>query len=287
MSAVYGHKNVVEFRTHQLKPFKQLFDSIKNKLPDTSFLFTKTGLKIAQYDAATTFLVDVRLDADNFEHYYFDESSGKTVHDINLSAAHLNQVFKCVTKDDTIFAFWFTENPTEVTVMFENDKKNETRKFEIPVQNPDEDIQLGQIDNLEGYEYSLSMPSADLNRICKELKTMECEKVQILHDRSSLYFKSNPRKNSTSTVKTTIVRKGSIGGEETTTKFDKVPEREGSIYSDTFKFSTLYEFSKSQSGGDNKIVRIYLKNNEPLILHYEIGTLGEMHVALATYADLN
>lgn len=283
---LYDRHNVVEFRTNQLKPFKQLFDSIKNKLPDTSILFSSSEMKILQLDGAQTFLVDVRLHGDNFEHFYCNPSGESEMIDINLSANHLNRVFKCVTNGDNLFIFTYAHGSDVVTIRFENEKKSEIRTFQIPIQNPDDDIRLGQIEDLDSYQYTCTMPSVDLVRICKELKNMECEKVQITHDGEQLQFINNPGAKSNGGVKTSIIRQATttnVEGEMTTV-FNKIPE-EPSLYSDTFKFSTLYDFSKSQSGGENKIVMIYLKTGEAMVLHYEIGTLGDMNIALAEYND--
>ena len=42
----YDNNNVVEFRTTQCRPFKILFDALKENMPDVSIYFTKEGLKI-------------------------------------------------------------------------------------------------------------------------------------------------------------------------------------------------------------------------------------------------
>lgn len=285
----YCSDSVVEFRTHQIKAFKQLFDSIKHKLPDTSLLFHQDCMKIMQLDAANTFLVNVNLDGNEFEHYYCnpDVQNGEDVIDINVSAVHLNQVFKCITKDDTIFVFIYRRGPdggNSIQIVFENSLKSEKRTFDIPIQNPDEENPVGEMNNdIYDYEYSLTMPSADLVRICRELKAMDCEKVRITHDGKTLQFNSN------GFVKASIVRHGAVSDHDAhELKFTKLPDDENrGIYRDTFKFSTLYEFSKSHAGGDSKIVKILLNTDSPLILCYEIGTLGDMNIALASLVAAN
>ena len=290
-SARFSANSVVEIETTQIKPFKQLFDSIKNKLPDTSLLFNQESMQILQLDSASTFLVDVRLHGENFEHFYCAPHDAN-FKEINLSAGHLNQVFKNVTNGDTRLVLYYEDRSDYVTIILENSSKSEHRTFEVPIQNPQDDILLGEMKEFDQYGYALSMPSADLVRICRELKNMECEKVQITHDRRALRFVSNPGSTNNGNVKTSIVRIGTLAldgdavdADIETTLFTKVPTDGHSIYSGTFKFATLYEFSKSQSGGENKIVRIFLQIDEPMILHYEIGTLGELKVGLAAYVE--
>lgn len=271
---IHSRQSIVEFRTNQIRPFKALFDSIKNKLPDTSLIFTPHGMRITQMDSIMSFLVDVDLDGEEFEHYYCkpDITNGEQAVEINLSALHLNQVFKAVTKDDTIFTFIYQKNNDDtVHISFSNEQKDETREYEIRLQTPDEDTRMGELAD-ENYQYVLTMPSADLVRICRDLKTLECEQVQIKHDGKSLQF------TTTGNIKATISREG--------TKLDnseglKFLTESKAVYCQSFKFSTLHDFSKCHSGSDSRIVKILL-NEVYLVLQYEIGSLGKMQIAIAS-----
>lgn len=273
----YSSDSLVEFRTNQIRPFKALFDSIKNNLPDTSIFCTPEGIKILQLDGAGNFLVNVHLDGENFEHYFCQpgDDSEKKIIEVNLSTIHLNQAFKSVTNDDNLFRFIYERNSDVVRVEFSSDKKSECRFYEIPIQNPDEDIRIGEIAETQEFPYCLTMPCADLQRICRDFKTQGCDKITISHDGESLKFTSK------GSVKATIVRSGSKTDKEGFVKFIKCPE--GATYSDVFKFSTLNEFSKCQSGGDSKIVKILLSQGDPIVLYFEIGTLGTMAVAIAPH----
>jgi hypothetical protein len=115
------------------------------------------------------------------------------------------------------------------------------------------------------------MPSADLVRICRDLKTLECEQVQIKHDGRTLQFTTNGN------IKATISREGTKLGN---TDGLKLISRSSGIYCRSFKFSTLHDFSKCHSGSDSRIVKILL-NDVHMVLQYEIGSLGKMRIAIA------
>jgi proliferating cell nuclear antigen PCNA len=270
---------IVEFRTNQIRPFKTLFDSIKNNLPDTSIFFDKTGIKIMQVDALKTFLVNVRLERENFEYFYCepDISSGLSTIELNISTVHLNQTFKSTTNDDNILRFIYEKNSDTVQIIISSDKKLEERVYDIPIQNPDESVQIGEISGTSNFPYSLTMPCADLQRICRDFKNLSSDKISITHDGENLKF------SCLGTIKSTINRRGKSEKSDDSVHFAKTPK--DSTYSDVFKFSTLNEFSKCQSGGESKIVRILLKQGEPIVLHFEIGTLGEMSVAIAPHIE--
>lgn len=280
----HGENNVVEFTTSQIKPIKQLFEGIKNKLPDTGLLFDATRMKIMQIDTARTFLVDVKLEGENFEHYYCDPSRCGNDHiEIGLNAETINSVFKSLTKDDTILTFSYKYQDNHVNITFHNSKKAETKSFDIAIQvaDPNDEFKEISAEDLESYEYFMSMPTADLSGICKALKNIDCEIVRIKHDGSTLTFKSE------GVTPTRIIREGTIGtsqGAQDSEKlvFTRLPDDGSGPYSGQFKFSTFHEFTKSQGNGDNKIVQIMLKKNAAIILHYKIGDLGEMYIAMAS-----
>ena len=274
---IHSRQSIVEFRTNQIRPFKALFDSIKNKLPDTSLIFTPKGMRITQMDNIMSFLVDVDLDGEEFEHYYCkpDVSNGEQVVEINLSALHLNQVFKAVTKDDTIFTFIYQKNNNDtVQITFSNEQKDETREYEIRIQTADDELRMAELDQVD-YKYVLTMPSADLVRICRDLKTLECEQVQIKHDGRSLQFTTN------GSIKATISREGTkLGGSDGLKFLTTEDGDDHGVYCRSFKFSTLHDFSKCHSGSDSRIVKILL-NDIHMVLQYEIGSLGKMSIAIA------
>jgi proliferating cell nuclear antigen PCNA len=285
---IYDDNNIVEFRTSQIKPIKQLFECIKNKIPETSLLFDGSQFKILQVDTARTFMVDVRLDGENFEHYYCNLDGGMDNIEININVSEINPIFKSVNKDDTVFTFYYKRNSSHVNIIFHNTVKKETKSFEISIQNPettdDEDtVEIAQ-DNLDSYEYVISMPSSDLTGICKTLKNIGCTEINILHDYETLKFISLLPNNRTAC----ITREGTrYGGDVDATKslvFTKLPDSIDDVgpYSETFIFSIFSEFCRSHGSGDDKIVEILCTKDQPLILHYEIGDLGEMYIALAT-----
>ena len=274
---VYSNKSFVEFRTNQIKPVKSIFDAIKNNLPDTTIFFSPEGLKILQLDGTGNFLVNVSLDGVNFEHYYCDPDTenGEDTVTVNLSAIQLNNIFKNVKTDDNMLAFYYEKDSDNVRLIFSSEKKSETRTYTISTQHIEDDIQFGEIEGTEHFPYCLSLPCSDLQGICRDFKNSQCEKITISHDGQKLIFSGQGP-----AIEARIERSGQ--------NTDKTPsDGDASTYSDVFKFSTLNEFSKCQSGGESKIVKMYLSQGEPIVLHFEVGTLGDMEVAIAAHISVD
>ena len=272
---IYSENSYVEFRTNQIKPVKSIFDAIKNNLPDTTIFFSSEGMKILQLDGTGNFLVNVRLYGDRFEHYFCDPDTDEQNVSVNLSAIQLNNIFKNVKTDDNMFAFIYEKNSDEVKLIFSSDKKSEVRTYTISTQHTEDDIQFGEIEGTEDFPYCLSLPCSDLQGICRDFKNSQCEKITISHDGKKLVFSGmGPA------IETSIERSGQ--------STDKTPhDGANTTYSDVFKFSTLNEFSKCQAGGESKIVKIYLSQGEPIVLHFEVGTLGDMDVAIAAHIPVD
>lgn len=274
---VYSDHSFVEFRTTQIKPIKSIFDAIKNNLPDTTIFFSSEGMKILQLDGTGCFLVNVNLYGENFEHYYCnpDTENGESTVTVNLSAIQLNNIFKNVKTDDNMMAFYYEKESDDVHLIFSSEKKSEVRTYTISTQHIEDDIQFGEIEGTENFPYCLSLPCSDLQGICRDFKNSQCEKITISHDGQKLLFSGQGP-----AISSRIERSGQ--------NTDKTPSGDDeSTYSDVFKFSTLNEFSKCQSGGESKIVKIYLSQGEPIVLHFEVGTLGDMDVAIAAHIPLD
>lgn len=275
--SIYSDQSIVEFRTNQIKPIKSIFDAIKNNLPDTTLIFTPDCMKIEQIDATGNFLVNVRLYGDNFEHYYCNPESNDDDSDtitVNLSAIQLNNIFKNVKADDNMLTFLHKQDSDDVELIFSSEKKSEVRTYTISTQYGD-DIEMGAIESTEDFSYCISLPCSDLQGICRDFKNSQCDRIEISHDGTKLIFSGKGP-----SIRTNIERNGQAT--------DKIPrDIDSNSYADVFKFQTLNEFSKCQAGGESKIVKIYLKQGEPLVLHFEVGTLGDMDVAIAAHASVD
>jgi proliferating cell nuclear antigen PCNA len=273
---IYSANSIVEFRTNQIKPIKSIFDAIKNNLPDTTIFFSPDSIKILQLDGTSNFLVNVRLYGDKFEHYYCqaEPESGSDTVTLHLSAIQLNNIFKNVKNEDNMLEFVYERGSENIKLIFSSDKKSEIRTYVIRTQNG-EDQTYGEIQGIEEFPYCLSLPCSDLQQICRDFKNSQCEKITISHDGQKLIFTGQGPQISTS-----IQRNGQ--------STDKIPvDADQTAYSDVFKFQLLNEFSKCQGGGESKIVKIHLSQGEPIVLHFEVGTLGEMDVAIAAHMPVD
>ena len=279
--------SIVEFRTNQCRALRGVFDALKDHIVDISFLFSKEGVKVMQFSGVHTFLVSIKLDADEFQHYYCRETEGYV--EINVSLSNIHKIFKAINNEDNQITWIYKEDGEDdvLTILVSSDKKNEERQFDIRLQEPDEDPnQRIDIAGTADFPYSLTMPCADLQRICRDLKNMNAKYVDITYNGNSISFETRTETCS----KCRIVRRQSDDDDaDSNVKFIKTPVN--CIYKDRFKFELINSFSKcaqtGSSGGGANVVRMLLNQGQIMILQFSIGTLGELNIAIAPYSDVD
>lgn len=281
----YDSGNVMEFRTTQCKPCRVLFDALKENITDASIYFSSEGMKIYSLDNGQTVLINVELEADNFDHYYCrketNEDGQEVPIEICVSVHNINKVLKTISPEDDVLIWTYNPQNEFITIVINSSTKNETRSYEIKLQDPDDNDEAGVVDDVSKYQYVLTMPCNDFQRICRDLKGMNVSAVTITYQDNCLSFASK-----SDVAKSSIVRQGSQGDEkeenETNVVFCRLPEGK-SCYTGEFKFESLYNFSKCASIGSKsgKVVKIYLSDDDPIVLVFNVGKLGKILFVLA------
>lgn len=282
---IYGDSNSVEFRTTQCKPFKILFDALKENITDVDLYFSSNSLNIYTLDRSKSVLINVDLEGENFDHYYckvqVDESGQEVPTKINVSVHNITKVLKTITNDDDILIWTYNPDKDFLTVIISSSSKQEQRSYEIKLQESEEDDDAGIVQGINDYSFVLTMPCSDFQRICRDLKQMNVNTVTISHDGKMLMFQSKSEVASSS-----IIRAGIDGelkdGDESSLVFCKVPD-DSMVYKDDFKFDSLHNFSKCANIGakGGKIVQIYMSPDNPIILIFNVGKLGKILFVLA------
>lgn len=285
----FSSNSIIEFRTNQWRALKGLFDPLKDHIADISFLFSQHGIKVMQISGSGTFLVTINLDGDNFEHFYCSEKEQYV--ELCLSLVNIHKIFKAINNEDNMISWYYTEDDENskeiVTIEISSEKKRGVRVYDFRLQESDDDTKgYNEITGIEDYAYSLTMPCADLQHICRDLKNLDTKWVDITHDGNSLAFET--KTNVCANCR--IVRYPSDDGDDKKNmKFFDVPEGNIAPFKQRFKFDLLNSFSKcaqtGSSGGGTNVVRIHLDQNKPLVLKFSIGSLGELTIAIAPYED--
>ena len=90
--------NVLTIKTVQIQPIRNVIAALKETLTDATITFTKHGLKIINFDNSHTILVNVELNAKNFEYYHCEPD--KII--VCVNTQQLSKVISSMSNDDTL-----------------------------------------------------------------------------------------------------------------------------------------------------------------------------------------
>jgi proliferating cell nuclear antigen len=245
-------------RTVKAAPFRTLIEAIKDILTDANLEFDSTGLKIMAMDGTHTILVHLRLQADRFDEYYCPQKYILGVNMINLF-----KLVKTMSNNESVVLFMRKSDTTKLGIEILNGEKQMVTHFalnliELDVRNiPIPPVTFSSI---------ITMPSTDFQKIIRDMHTLG-EVVEIQSAAQELIF----RCKGDYAEQETVFSIGANGLAQT-----KIAAE---IVQGHFLLKNLVLFTKCTSLCSD--ISLYLKNDYPIIVEYNVAGLGEIKLALA------
>jgi|TARA_B110000114_G_scaffold183498_1_gene224902 proliferating cell nuclear antigen len=263
-------KNILQIQTVQIAPFRTLMTALKDILLETNISFTPEGIKIINMDKSHTILAHLSLHAKNFEHY--ECSQPKIVIGVNMF--HLFKLINTIDNDDTLTIYIEEDDYTDGIVQFlglkfENGdiKQQKIQKLRLIEPETDElevpDVKFSSV---------LNLPSTDFQKIIRDLSCIS-DKIEIKSvattEGAELIFKC-----SGGFAQAEVRRAESDGSMEYIIKQDN-----SKIIQGEFSLKNLSYFIKCTNLCSS--IEIYLENDLPLVVKYNVASLGEIKLCLA------
>jgi proliferating cell nuclear antigen len=258
--------NVLTIKTVQIAPFRTLMTALKDILLETNITFEPDGIRIINMDKSHTILAHLHLAAQNFEYYKCNKE--KIIIGVNMF--HLFKLINCIDNDDTLTIY--IENSdyvdgivSHLALKFENGeiKQCKTQKLRLIEPEPEElqypDVKFSSIINL---------PSADFQKIIRDLSCIS-DKLEIKSVGNELIFKCSGQFASAE-----IHRTESDGSMGFILKQDS-----SKIIQGEFSLKNLGYFIKCTNLCQQ--IEVYLENNLPLVVKYDVASLGSIKLCLA------
>ena len=245
--------------------------ALKDILLETNIIFTKDGIKIINMDKSHTILVHLSLEAHNFELY--DCKMDKIIIGVNMF--HLFKLINSIDNDDTLTIYIEEADYTDGIVQylglkFENGSIKQHKIQKLRLIEPDSD-ELAVPD--VKFSSVLNLPSADFQKIIRDLSCIS-DKIEIksiaTQDGVELIFKCTG-----GFAQAEIRRTESDGNMEFIKKQDV-----SKIIQGEFSLKNLSYFIKCTNLCSQ--IEIYLENNLPLVVKYNVASLGVIMLALAS-----
>ena len=211
-----------------------------------------------------TILVYTKLDADKFDYYNYNYNKKKLTLGLNLN--NLLKCLKCMSHFDTMTWQVESEDMNKLVIILESNERKEKKTFKLNLMDIEE--QTYTIEPIQ-FPYLITLPSQDFHKYCKDMSSSN-DKIEIKATSKKLYLSG----------------KGDIGNIEF-----EVGETNGglSIISTTnntneivqglFELKFLLIFTKCTNLCNQ--VTLYLRNDYPIIVTYQIAALGEIKLVLS------
>ena len=257
--------NVLTIKTVQIAPFRTLMTALKDILLETNISFQPDGIRIINIDKSHTILVHLYLAASNFE--FYECKKEKIIIGVNMF--HLFKLINSIDNDDTLTIYiensdYYDGIVSHLALKFENGdiKQCKTQKLKLIEPEQDElevpDVKFSSIINL---------PSADFQKIIRDLSCIS-DKLEIKSVGNELIFKCHGQFASAE-----IHRAESDGSMGFIVKQDSSKVIQGE-----FSLKNLGYFIKCTNLCSQ--IEIYLENDLPLIVKYDVASLGSIRLAL-------
>ena len=222
------------------------------------------GIILKEVNKTGKILIYMRLDADKFDVYKYNYHKSKLSLGIDIN--NLLKCLKCMSNFDTMTWLVDDDDINKLIIILESTEKKEKKTFKLNLMDIEEETY--DISPIQ-FPYSIILPSQDFHKYCKDMAT-STDKIEIKATSNRLFFSG----------------KGEIGNIDF-----EVGETNGglSIISTTsntneivqglFELKFLLIFTKCTNLCNQ--VTLFLKNDYPIILTYQIASLGEIKLVLS------
>ena len=269
MSSFIDDGNILMIQTVQIGPFRTLMTALKDILLETNISFSAEGIKIINMDKSHTILAHLLLKANNFERY--ECKRPKIVIGVNMF--HLFKLINTIDNDDTLTIYIEENDYTDGIVQFlglkfENGDIKQQKVQKLRLIEPDsEELAVPNVT----FSSILNLPASDFQKIIRDLSCIS-DKIEIksisTDNGAEIIFKC------TGGFAQAEVRRAESEGMTYLQKQDN-----SKIIQGVFSLKNLGYFIKCTNLCNQ--IELYLENDLPLVVKYNVASLGEISLALA------
>lgn len=253
----------MELKTVQSTAFKTLIEALKELLIDTCVEFDETGMKIVSMDTSHIVLVHLKLEASKFESYY---CKSKII--VGINTLNFHKLIKTINSNDTLTLFMEANNTNFLGIKIENGEKNTKTTYKLnllDLDNPKISIDPAEFNSV------ITLPSGDFQKICRDMKNI-ADFVEVKNINNQLIFTCK----GDYCYQETIISDNENGNTINNKNINEIVQG-------IFNLKYLVLFTKCTNLCNT--VEMYLKNDYPLIIKYDVASLGSIKLCLAPQAN--
>ena len=264
------------------KPIEALKEALKdiniNFIKPTDGVADSGGMSIVAYNPRSAVLIKVKIPASSFDEFYINPPNGKNNIQVGVNMKSFNTIMKFARNQESTSLMLNEDDKNHLTFIFENGESKIRSRYNLKLlELEDECIHLPTTQ----FPFKIIIMSDDFHKIVR--------------DASSLADKLNIKFINTKEIQNTILFSSDgdfADGEITLTDategvqiIKNMEDEEEIIVKGTYDLKNLSLFSKCQTLCG--CVELYLKNNFPLIIKYQVANLGHVLLVLSTVTEEN
>lgn len=256
---------ILELKTIQCMIFKTLIEALKEILIDVNIEFSNEYIRILKIDTSHTVLVNLELKAENFEYYKCNYTKENPLV-IGVNILYFFKLLKSLNNDDILSLYYDDDEPGVLDIRLENNTKNTITKYLFNLIEIDEEtLQIPSTD----YDIILTYNASNFQKLIKDMASLS-ETIEIKCYNRQLMFNCEGDFATQETI---------IGEQTDDIKFNKYTD---TIIQGKYLSQYLLLFTKCTNLCNN--IKIFLKNDYPLVIEYTAGNLGKITLVIATKA---
>lgn len=241
---------------------RTLFEVLKEIVHDVCLRIDSTGVKLLTLDGARCALVYMKLRADAFEEFICDGAFT-----LGLNMASVFKLVKTSGSHDTITLYMDTPTSNELGIKIQNAEKNSVTDFKLKLLDVDEEIIT--LPDVE-FDSVITMPSAFFQRMCRDMLNLS-DTMIIRSSGNQLVLGCNGD----------FARQETVIGEADTGMV--MSSASPKTIEGRFSLKYLSLFCKASSLSNT--IELFIKEAYPLILKYNVASLGELRFCVAPKTD--
>ena len=222
------------------------------------------GVVLKEVNKTGKILVYMRLDADKFDVYKYNYHKKKLT--LGIDIGNLLKCLKCMSHFDTMTWLVDDDDINKLIVVLESNERKEKKTFKLNLMDIEEETY--DITPIQ-FPYSITLPSQDFHKYCKDMAA-STDKIEIKATSNKLYFSG---KGEIGNVEFEVGEtNGGLSIVSTTTNTNEIVQG-------LFELKFLLIFTKCTNLCNQ--VTLFLKNDYPIIVTYQIAALGEIKLVLS------
>jgi len=251
---------ILEIKTIQSSAIRILVEALKEILTDTNIIFDETGIKLITTDSTKTVLIHMKLDANKFESYHC-----KSTIKCGICMLNLFKLIKTISNNDTLTLYITKHDRNKLGIIINNpDKKSQTR-YELNLLDINEEsLSPPPVE----FETEIAYPSSDFQKIIRDMINIGTN-VEIKSVGNSLILSCDGDfANQETILQTSDEGLKYISGNS-----------DNNVIQGVFSLKYLLLFTKCTNMCNQ--IKLYIKNDYPLIIQYSVASLGYIKLCLA------